>query len=50
LGEGTARASSPCRLGWSGPAAGPIRNQLMLDKGKPDVVLAFPARPEPPTW
>lgn len=25
-----------------GRAAGPIRNQLMLDKGKPDLVLAFP--------
>lgn len=23
-------------------AAGPIRNQMMLDKGKPDVVIAFP--------
>lgn len=29
---------------WSryGPAAGPIRNQRMLDEGKPDRVLAFP--------
>lgn len=25
-----------------GHAAGPIRNQKMLDEGKPDVVLAFP--------
>jgi hypothetical protein len=25
-----------------GRAAGPIRNQLMLDEGKPDLVLAFP--------
>jgi hypothetical protein len=25
-----------------GKAAGPIRNQRMLDEGKPDVVLAFP--------
>jgi hypothetical protein len=25
-----------------GPAAGPIRNQLMLDEHKPDMVLAFP--------
>ena len=24
-----------------GTAAGPIRNQRMLDKGKPDIVLAF---------
>lgn len=25
-----------------GKAAGPIRNQLMLDEGKPDLVVAFP--------
>jgi len=25
-----------------GPAAGPIRNQRMLDEGKPDIVVAFP--------
>jgi hypothetical protein len=25
-----------------GKAAGPIRNQRMLDKGRPDLVLAFP--------
>lgn len=25
-----------------GKAAGPIRNQMMIDKGKPDAVLAFP--------
>lgn len=29
---------------WSkhGSAAGPIRNQQMLDEGKPDLVIAFP--------
>ena len=29
---------------WSeyGKAAGPIRNQAMIDEGKPDLVLAFP--------
>lgn len=29
---------------WSnyGKAAGPIRNQQMLDEGKPDLVIAFP--------
>lgn len=29
---------------WSlyGKAAGPIRNQRMIDKGKPDLVVAFP--------
>ncbi len=26
----------------NGKAAGPIRNQKMLDKGKPDLVVAFP--------
>jgi hypothetical protein len=25
-----------------GKAAGPIRNQQMIDEGKPDIVLAFP--------
>lgn len=25
-----------------GPAAGPMRNQKMLDEGKPDLVIAFP--------
>lgn len=32
------------KAAWSkhGKAAGPIRNQEMLDKGKPDLVLAFP--------
>lgn len=25
-----------------GKAAGPIRNQLMIDEGKPDLVIAFP--------
>lgn len=25
-----------------GTMAGPLRNQLMLDEGKPDVVIAFP--------
>ena len=28
--------------GQHGKAAGPIRNQRMLDEGKPDVVMAFP--------
>lgn len=30
---------------WSlGLKAGPLRNQQMLDEGRPDVVLAFPGR------
>jgi hypothetical protein len=28
-----------------GKAAGPIRNQQMLDEGKPDVVVAFVSKP-----
>jgi hypothetical protein len=28
---------------WAiGPSAGPIRNQRMLDEGRPDLVVAFP--------
>lgn len=27
-----------------GKAAGPLRNQRMLDEGKPDLVIAFPGR------
>jgi hypothetical protein len=32
------------RANWKkhGKAAGPIRNQEMLDKGRPDLVIAFP--------
>ena len=25
-----------------GKGAGPVRNQLMLDEGKPDLIIAFP--------
>lgn len=32
----------PARWDIYGNAAGPIRNQLMLDEGKPDLVVAFP--------
>lgn len=37
----------PChvfRANWKrdGKAAGPLRNQRMLDEGKPDLVVAFP--------
>jgi hypothetical protein len=42
-----ARNGVPCRIfeaDWNqhGKAAGPIRNQQMLDEGIPDVVIAFP--------
>lgn len=32
----------PARWITHGKAAGPIRNQQMLDEGKPDIVVAFP--------
>jgi len=34
----------PYKANWLrwGPSAGPIRNRTMLDKGKPDLVIAFP--------
>jgi hypothetical protein len=31
-------------------AAGPIRNQQMLDEGKPDLVVAFPTKNSRGTW
>lgn len=31
-------------------AAGPIRNQQMLDEGKPDLVVAFPTKNSQGTW
>lgn len=31
-------------------AAGPIRNQQMLDEGKPDIVIAFPTKNSRGTW
>lgn len=33
-----------------GKAAGPIRNQQMLDEEHPDVVLAFPTKRSKGTW
>lgn len=35
---------APFRADWRthGKAAGPIRNQRMIDEGKPDLVVAFP--------
>lgn len=32
----------PARWLEYGPKAGPIRNQQMIDEGKPDLVIAFP--------
>ena len=38
------RKHAPFQADWHkhGKAAGPIRNQRMLDEGKPDLVIAFP--------
>lgn len=35
-------AGYPANWNRDGKAAGPIRNQQMLDEGKPDLVVAFP--------
>ena len=35
-------AMYPAQWNRDGKAAGPIRNQKMLDEGKPDLVIAFP--------
>lgn len=40
--EGANVAVYPADWKTHGRAAGPIRNQQMLDEGKPDLVLAFP--------
>jgi hypothetical protein len=34
----------PARWDKYGKAAGPMRNQQMIDEGKPDLVIAFPGR------
>ena len=46
-GEWAACRGVPCdvyKADWDkyGNRAGPVRNQLMLDAGKPDLVIAFP--------
>ena len=40
----------PAKWKLYGRAAGPIRNQKMLDKGKPNFVLAFPMENSVGTW
>ena len=40
----------PADWGTYGKAAGPIRNQRMLDEGKPDLVLAFTPSLKGGTW
>jgi len=39
---GVVTAAFPADWDRHGRAAGPIRNQRMIDEGKPDVVIAFP--------
>lgn len=41
LAQGVRHVTFPAEWGRYGRAAGPIRNQQMLDEGKPDIVLAF---------
>lgn len=43
--HGRTVAAYPARWRQHGKKAGPIRNQLMLDEGKPDLVVAFPGGP-----
>ena len=42
--QGCGRLHAPFVPDWAthGKAAGPIRNQRMIDEGKPDLVIAFP--------
>lgn len=41
----------PYPADWSkGLSAGPVRNQKMLDEGKPDKVIAFPLPQSRGTW
>lgn len=40
--RGVPEARFPADWDKHGKGAGPIRNQQMLDEGKPDVVVAFP--------
>lgn len=42
--DGPQPRNEPYAADWKrhGKAAGPIRNQRMIDEGKPDMVLAFP--------
>ena len=40
--SGVACAAYPASWEFDGNSAGPIRNQRMIDQGKPDLVIAFP--------
>lgn len=43
--EGSNHLRFPADWTKHGKAAGPIRNQTMLDEGKPDIVVAFVNKP-----
>ena len=40
----------PAQWNKYGDAAGPLRNQQMIDEGKPDLVLAFPCKKSTGTY
>lgn len=42
VSRGVPRLGFPANWETHGRAAGPIRNQQMLNKGRPDLVIAFP--------
>lgn len=42
LKEGLPLQTFPAKWLTHGPKAGPLRNQQMIDEGKPELVLAFP--------
>ncbi len=48
--EGYPFLEFPADWNRHGKKAGPIRNQQMLDEGKPDLVLAFPTKESVGTW
>lgn len=47
---GLATFTFPADWERHGKAAGPLRNQRMLDEGRPDVVYAFPTASSRGTW
>lgn len=47
---GLTRYEFPADWETHGKSAGPIRNQQMLDEGKPDFVIAFPTPKSIGTW
>lgn len=52
IGTGLGMTIEPYPAEWNkhGKAAGPIRNQRMLDEGKPHCVIGFPVSDSRGTW